>query len=355
MKSFKSIVLAALAVLVFAALIPTAPASAQTSSSLSIAPKKNYLIEPGDSVKDKISIRNLDGNSDLKLNLRVIDFTYTDDGGTPKLMLDPDASPTTWSLRDYMTVPDSTTVKSGGSQSLDINVKIPEGLGAGSYYSAIIYSTGAPDGGNVGLAASGVTLVFVTVPGTVDEALTLKTYGPYDKTVKKYTPVAVNEPWIIAYTLENKGNVTEAPVGTIKLRSMWGQDYSIDDVNPTKSLALIGQTRTFQSCIKQAAQQVNFQGTDSESTTCVSPGLWPGYYSTSIELYYGQNGNYTKEITSSGFFWYLPLWFIIAAVIILLIIAFYVWRTVVFIRGGSFKLRGSPRGAGRRTSSRRRR
>lgn len=352
MNRFKSIVLAALAVLLVGALAPAATASAQ-SSALSIAPKKNYLIEPGKTVNDKLSIRNVDGNSDLNLNLRVIDFSYTDDTGTPKLMLDKNAEPTQWSLKPYLSVPETATIKAGGSSSFDISVSIPDNLGAGSYYSAIIYSTGAPDGGNVGLSASGVTLVFVTVPGSVNEDLTLKTFGTYNPVSKKYMHFTSSEPTVMAYTLENKGNVTEAPVGNIKLRDMFGHEYNISNVNPSKSLALIGQTRTYQACIKLVSQDPNFNGSEALGNTCTSPGLWPGLYTSSIDLYYGQNGNMTKEITGTSFFWYLPLWFIVILSILLLIIAFYIWRIVVYSRGGSFKLGGAPRGAGRRKSRRR--
>ena len=355
MKRFKSIVLAVVALVVVVSLGAPSPASAQSSASLSIVPKKNYIVDPGETIKDKLLIRNVDSNQDLQLNLRVIDFTYTDDGGTPKLMLDEDSQPTTWSLRPYLKIPRSTQINAGGNKSLDISVTLPEGLGAGSYYSAIIYSTGAPDGGNVGLSASGVTLVFVTVPGKVNEDLTLKKIGSYDIEKSKFSYINMNEPRAIAYTVENKGNVTEAPAGTIKLRNWFGQEYNINDVNPNGSLALIGQTRTFTACIKLKTTEVNLRNNAAATAnSCDSAGLWPGLYFTSAELYYGQNGNLTKELRGSGHFWYLPLWFLIALSIILLIVAFYIWRIVVYVRGGSFKLGGTPRGASRRRSSRRR-
>lgn len=356
MKRFKSIVLATLAVFVVVGVIPVTPASAQSSSALSIAPKKTYVIEPGKSIDDKLSIRNIDANSTLSLNMRVIDFTYTDDGGTPKLNLDPNAEQTAWSLQPYMQVPESVKVKPGSSQSVDVKISIPKNLGAGSYYSAIIYSTGAPDGGNVGLSASGVTLVFVTVPGKVNESLNLKKFGPYDASKrgdKGYSFITMNEPQVMGYTLENKGNVTEAPVGTIKLKDMFGHEYTINDVNTTKSLALIGQTRTFQACIKTMAQRADFNGVKTDATNCTSPGLWPGFYNASIDIFYGQNGNNTQEITKNTVFWYLPLWFIIAFIIVLLIIAYFVWRIVVVIRGGSFQLGGGSRRTKRAPARRR--
>jgi hypothetical protein len=339
MKGFKSIVLAVLAIFGVTASLFVHPHSVQAqasnsanSAALSITPKKNYQIEAGSSVDDKLTIRNLDTGNSLQLSLSVIDFTYTDDSGTPKLILDKDADPTTWSLRSYLKVPESVTVAPGSSKTVDMSVRIPSKLGAGSYYSAIMYSTGAPDGGNVGLSASGVTLVFVTVPGTVNEDLTVKNFGAYDSKDKKYIFMTSDEPTVIAYTLENKGNVTESPVGSIKLQDMFGHQYTISNVNPNKSLALIGQSRTFNSCIKLQSQDLNFQGSEASANTCTSAGLWPGYYTASLDLYYGQNGNLTKELTKTASFWYLPLWSIVALVIVLLVLAYIIWRIVRWFR-----------------------
>lgn len=338
MKRFKSIVLTTVAAVFVVASIVVAPsASAETnggtgSSSLSIAPKKSYVIDPGGTTSDTILIRNIDTRNDLMLNLSVIDFTYQDDSGSPKLMLNTNAEPTTWSLRPYMTTPETITVKANGSVSVPVKVSIPKKLGAGSYYSAIMYSTGAPSGGNVGLSASGVTLVFVTVPGQVKEGLTLKKFGAYDKAAKKYRRFTAVEPGVIGYTLENSGNVAEAPVGTIKLRDMWGHEYTINEVNPTKSLALIGQARTFQACVKLDSENQKSEATKTDGSTCVSPGMWPGFYTASIDLYYGQNGNNTKEVTGNTFFFYLPLWFIVLTIIVLLLIALGIWRLVVAMK-----------------------
>lgn len=351
MKRFKSIVLAALAVLVVASSMQVPSASAQ-SSSLSIAPRKDYVIESGKSVSDTLTVRNIDTTNSLDLYLQVVDFTFQDDSGTPKLNLDLDAEPTPWSLRNYISVPQVAKVPAGGTVRLNMKVGIPKEIGAGGYYSAILYSTTAPSGGNLGLAASGVTLAFVNVPGVMDEDLKLQKFSSYNMTEKKFTYFNINEPLNMGYTILNNGNVFESPAGSMTIQGMFGQKYEINNINPNRSLALIGQERTFTSCIKTAAEEVTFQGERAEANNCVSPGLWPGLYTASIDLFYGQNGNPTKEITKTTHFWYLPLWFIILASIVILVAAFYIWRTVVMLRGGSFKLGGRPQ---LRKSSRRRR
>lgn len=346
MKRFKSTVLAALAVVLVATLytMPATPVSAQSSASLSIAPKKNYIIDPGSGVEDTLLIRNIDKTSSLQLYLRVVDFTFTDQGGTPKLFLDPNEPQKTWSAKPFLSVPEVVTVPAGGSESVDISVDVPSNQGAGSYYSAIIYSTNAPDGGNVGLAASGVTLAFISIPGQVNEDLLLKKFGPYDNNVtdgseRGYGYILGNEPTHMGYTIENRGNVTASPMGAITIRDMFGRDIVISDINSNESLALIGQTRTFTTCIKlkQAEERQN----SNAAETCEAPGLWPGLYTASIDLFYGQNGNQTHEINKTTHFWYLPLWFIILVIVILLAIAFGIWRLVRKIKArqnGKIKL-----------------
>lgn len=337
MKRIKSIVLAAIAVVIASAYaIPATPTGAQSSAALSIIPKKSYTIEPGKTVKDKLTIRNLDNEKPLDLTLRVVDFTFTDDGGTPKLMLAEDAPQTTWSLKPYLSVPKSVKIPAKQSKTLDMSVAVPKGQGAGSYYSAIVYSSSAPDGGNVGLSASGVTLVFSQIPGQVKEELKLEKFGAYKQATANskadYVFLTADEPKNIAYTLKNNGNVTEAPVGSIILKPWFGKEIVINDVNPNDSLALIGQTRTYAACIKLQEKQVDFNGQAADSKTCATPGLFPGYYGATLNLYYGQNGNRTQEIIGNSGFWYLPWWFVIIVFVILTIVGFGVWKLVRFVR-----------------------
>lgn len=338
MKRFNSIfILAFAAVVATAFVLPAVQASAASSASLSIVPKKNYIIEPGKSVNDKLTIRNLDANESLVLSLRVVDFTYTDDGGTPKLNLAEDAPQETWSLKPFLTLPKTVTIAPKSSESIDMSVAIPANHGAGSYYSAIVYSSGAADGGNVGLSASGVTLVFADIPGDVKEDLKLDKFGAYnlETPTKKagYVFATTQQPKYMAYTLKNNGNVTESPVGSITLKNMFGQEQVIENVNTSGSLALIGQTRTFTSCIKQKSQEVDFNGTKTDAQDCVSPNLMPGYYHSTLNLFYGQNGNRTQEIAGTASFWYLPWWFVLVSLVILLIVAYGVWRLVNKVRG----------------------
>lgn len=318
---------------VFAA--PAATNSGDNSAGLSIEPRKNYVINPGQTIKDKLTVGNLDTTSGLTLNLRLIDFTFTDQSGTPKLFLAANAPQTPWSLKPFVTLPKSIDLGPGQSKTISYSLTVPKNLGTGSYYSAIMYQSGEGTGGNVGLGASGVTLVFVSVPGTVNENMQLKKFGAYasddNGVTGSYVYIATNSaPQMIAYTLKNAGDVTEAPAGSITLKNMFGKTINtINKTNVTQDLALIGQTRLFTTCIETKQTEVVKLGgvttAANGAAACVNPHLMPGLYTAHLDIFYGQNGNQTNEITSTAHFWYLPWWFILLVLICLALIAFAVW------------------------------
>lgn len=334
MKSFKSIALAVFAaVTVVGYAVQPLPVAAEGSAALSVEPKKNYMIEPGKSISDTVTVRNIDADQTLYLTLNTVDFTYMDDTGAPKFNKAEDAQPTAWSLKPFLTAPKKVTIDPNSSKTIDINIEIPTDIGGGSYYSAIEYATSTSEGGNVAMNASLTTLVFVSVPGDVDERLTLEKLGAYDNRVRKYRYFNTEVPKRIAYTLRNEGNVAQSPVGSITLKSLFGQEITISDVNPNGSLALREQTRTFESCIKLTKDKVDFNGTRAEATTCADSGLFPGYYSVSLNLFYGQNGNNTQEVSGTAGFWYMPWWALAILGALLAIVAYFVWKIVRKFRG----------------------
>jgi hypothetical protein len=340
LKSSMLVVLAVVAMLSLA-MVPIAPVNAQGSAALSIPPRKDYTIEPGKDVNDTLLIRNIDKERPLYLSLRVVDFTHGGDGGTPKLLLDENEPQTPWSLRSNITLPEMVTVEPDSSASIDMNVSMPKDHEAGSYYSAIVFSSSSSEGGNVGLSASGVSLVFVTIPGTVNEKLTLEKLGAYDTakenkdgTTGAYARFNLSMPIRIGYTLKNEGNVAESPVGSMTLKNiLFGREVAINDINPSKSLALIGQTRTFTVCMKTMREEVDFDGNRQEASGCSEDvGLWPGIYTVNMNSFYGWNGNATQEVNGKSWFIYTPWWFIAIVFIVLLFISYYVWRIIKFIR-----------------------
>jgi len=309
--------------------IPTYPTS---SSGLSITPRRNAILQPGQTLKDELVIGNLNPVQTLHVTLHAVDFTFAGESGTPKLILSPNAALTTWSLKPYLVLPGTVTIPPGQTVTVNYYIKIPAKLGAGSYYSAIIYQSGFGTTGNLGLSASGATLVFVQVPGTVNENLSLENFGAFfpDKSNEggNYASfITTQPPKTMAFTVKNHGNVVEAPVGTVVIKK-WGHAYkTIPSTNPNNLLTLIGQTRVYISCIQPQPALAGQQAGTTSALSCQSPtNLTPGHYSASLVAYYGQNGNPTKQIIGTTSFWYIPLWLIWIALGILLIIIYIIYR-----------------------------
>ena len=145
MKRVTSFLSSALAVLFVAvSVVPVSAATNQTSSGgpssstgLSIQPRKNYVVNPGQTVTDRLQVGNLDERAELHVTFRVIDFTYGGQGGSPKLSLAQNAPPTPWSLRPFMKLPDSVTVPAGQTTQFSYSISIPKNQGAGSYYGPL--------------------------------------------------------------------------------------------------------------------------------------------------------------------------------------------------------------------------
>lgn len=347
MDRLKSIVLAVFAAVMAASLIlPAVQVSAEGSAALGWPPRKDYTVEPGKTVEDTIVLSNRDRELPLNLRLRVIDFTFSDDSGTPKLLLDENEPQTAWSLKPFLKLPELVTVDPGATKTIDISVTVPEEYKAGSYYSAIVYQSASSEGGNVGLSASGVTLVFANLPGEVHEQLALENLGTYNSDTKKYTYFNSSQPKRIAYTVRNEGNVVGNPTGSITLKNWFGHEVTINNMNPNGSLVLIGQeARVFDVCIKMAKEDVEFAGDRQQATTCANAGLWPGYYSVTMDGFYSfVGGNVTKELSGKAGFWYLPWWFVLAAIAVLAFVGYHVWKIVRFFKrrsasGNKFKKR----------------
>jgi len=313
--------------------LPNSPAFQQqtSSSGIGIVPRANAIISPGQSDTGSLVISNLNTVSKLNLKLRVIDFTYLNDTGSPKLYVGNHAQ-TPWSLKPYIKIPASVTIGAGQSTTVKYTVSIPSNLGAGSYYSAIEYESGLGDQGNVGLLSSGVTLVFVTVPGTDHEKLALDKFGAYvsdnSGATGKFKYFTTTMPTIMAFSLKNSGNVAEAPAGTILLNKFGHKYKTISSVNPNSLLDLIGQTRLYTPCILSQQQIEKFapDGTASSPSVCVNPHLAPGHYTATLEAYYGQNGNATQEVIGTASFWYIPVWLLIVLLVILILLIYVIWR-----------------------------
>ena len=303
------------------------------STGLRINPRSDMVVKAGDTQSATLLVSNLNKNVPITVDLSVIDFKSSDESGTPTPILEENAEPTPWSLKPFISIPQTVELDKGESKYVPYTVTIPEGQGAGSYYSAIKYDPRPTDEtSTVVISGAPMQLIFVTVPGKATELMVLKEYGAYinveGQQQGKFKSVYVNsQPQQFAYLLENRGNVAESPSGSIAIKNIFGKTIRIiESANPKGNLALIGQTRRFQVCIEASKVKIEQDGRTTTVEDCLDPGLAPGMYRAEMRLYYGINGSNTQEISATTTFWYLPLWFIAIIIGILALIAYVIYR-----------------------------
>src|SRR5581483_3797482 len=113
------------AFMVLAVVITAVPASAATSQSstgLSINPRKNLVVAPGQTIKDNLIVGNLSHSANLNISLKVVDFTFYNNSGTPKLFLAKNAPQTTWSIKPFIHLPSFQRIGAGQQTQIPYSV-----------------------------------------------------------------------------------------------------------------------------------------------------------------------------------------------------------------------------------------
>ena len=326
------------AILLLLTLLPVST-SAQ-SNGLGITPREDLTINSGQSESGTLYLSNLSTTQTLKVTVKIVDFKAANNSGAPELLVASNAPQTPWSLKPFITILNTVTVAAGGSTNIPFTITIPANQGAGSYYSAVEYAAQNISGrGNLGVAASSASLIFVTVPGKTTELMSLIKYGAFVPSADDLTGQFINwfftsQPKELAYLLDNKGNVAEQPSGSILLKNFHGKIIrEITSANPNNSLALIGQTRRFEACILVGHQQITSpNGQKTNQIYCENPKLTPGRYTAELAVYYGLNGNPTQQILATTTFWYLPYWFLIIVLVGLGVVIYALYWLVHKIR-----------------------
>jgi hypothetical protein len=319
---------------------------AASSNSLGVNPRRDYTIKPGDKVSDTIFVRNLSQTDALDMKIDLVDFQAQNQTGAPQLLLK-ETHPTSWSLKPYMTIQSTFQLGPGKSAEIPFTIAIPKNVGAGSFYTAIRYSAVGASNGNLNLSGSSTTLVFVRVPGQANDSLRMTAFGAFTPNGDNSDGVygsfySATAPKYLSYTLKNTGNVAEQPTGSILLKDTFGKQAKLyQDANPSKNLVLIDQTRRIDFCMNQGEVSKKVNGVDTKVPVCNPFDMKPGHYTALLDLFYGSQGSSAREIKATASFWYLPAWFIVSVIVVLLLLACFVWLILHAIRNrrGKYKNR----------------
>lgn len=264
--------------------------------------------DPGSTVKAEILLRNI-SKTDLFVTSEVNDFTAEGEDGTPKLLLDA-TEPNPYSLKPWVNIKTGFTLKTKQLEKLPVTITIPKNAAPGGYYGVIRFSGRPPEleGTGVSLSASLGSLVFLTVNGAAQEEVTVEEFSVNNG--GKAGKIFENPPLTFVERLKNNGNIHEGPTGLVTVKDMFGKTLATLTVNSPPRNILPHTIRKFEQKLDE---------------TVIGNKFLFGYYTATFEGTYGGSG---QKISGNTDFWIIP-YRLIAAVVVGLILIFFILRTIL--------------------------
>jgi hypothetical protein len=279
---------------------PAFAATAQSGSGngYKISPVRTDLtINPGNSQTTDIYIQNV---SSAVENLQVLvnDFQAdTSETGTPAILLNGQQAPQ-HSLKQYVAPVPNITVQPGAQKDVKITITIPANATPGGYFGAVRFAPANVNAEkNVTLAASVASLILVKVPGNINEQMSI---ASFDARVndKNHTVFTSNKGITATVRFKNSGDLQEEPFGKVILKKGGKQlaSYDINNTDPRGNV-LPDSIRKFSVPLTKLSSF--------------------GKYTLEGNFGYGSNGQLLSAKTT---FYVIPVWAILAAIIVVLLI-----------------------------------
>jgi hypothetical protein len=295
---------------VSAATTPTpATPSPAAGQALEIAPPViNISANPGQTVTTQIKLRDV-STSKLLVKGQVNDFVAAGEDGTPKLLLE-EGEESPYSMKTWIAPLPQLTLEPRQVKDLPVVINVPVNAAPGGYYGVIRFTATAPELQDTGvsLSASLGSLVLLRVNGAAKEGLEIAEFsmnnGGKSSTLFESTPVKFVE------RLKNTGNIHEQPAGRVTITDMFGNKVATVNVNLPPRNILPASIRKFE------------QNLDS---SVIGSKVLFGRYTANLLVTYGSN---KQTVSSSIVFWIIP-WRLIIAVVIGLVVAFFVLRFAI--------------------------
>lgn len=252
-----------------------------------IPPKVELKGDPGQTLTATLKVRN-DTTSTQNYTIAVEDFIVIDKQGTPIPVATSISN--RWSLASWISAPDEVPVDAGGTQVINVTVKIPMTALSGGHYAMLTYTPNVQtkpgdlkQTGNIITQRVG-TLIYVTVSGPITEKATLTRF-----TVPKF--------------------LEQGPVdfsGTI-------ESLSDTHVNPKGTITISNPLNTKVAEVKVDAGNI-FPETSRDFSAVWDQKWGWGRYKADLNLVYGVSG----IITATAFFWLFPIRLVIYSLIALI-------------------------------------
>lgn len=296
--------------------LSAAPAVAATNrgtgEALEIAPPLITLkANPGQTLKTEIKLRDVSGG-DLVVSEQVNDFVAAGEDGTPKILLKPSQEKDPYSMRTWVSALPTMTLKPQQITTLHVTIHVPANAAPGGHYGVVRFTARPPELHDTGVALSASlgALMLVTVNGPLKENMSIASLSVTDNKGKQGS-LFESTPLKFVTRVKNDGNIHEEPTGHIMITDMFGHTVAGVNVNMQQRNVLPASIRKFTS--------------DLDSSVIGNKKLF-GYYKASLDMTYGTKT--TQHMTSTVSFWVIPYKLIIG-VILLLVVGFFVLRTMI--------------------------
>ena len=287
--------------------------------------RTDITVEAGKAGAVTVYIQNM---SEDTVTLRPIanDFQAGDEQGTPSLLLNEGEFAKSHSLKKFMSIPKSITVKPKERAAVSVRIDVPAKTLAGGYFGAIRFVP-VDEAGNaqVNLTGSVASLILLKVPGDLVEKLSLVTF---DVRQDGKTGLFFSQPKNLDVLLrfKNEGNVQVTPFGKVLVSKSGNVVYSaeINNAQPAGQ-ALPDSVRRWSIPLSKIG---NF-----------------GKYTVTASVGYGDHG---KTITQERTIWIIPMILIIGVLSGLVVIVFLIIVLPKLIRAYNQKVIRNSRGGRKR-------
>lgn len=282
-------------------------AQAQSSVGIKISPVKiEEMVDPGEVFKSQIKVTNEASESRI-FYVYLRDFKSEGESGMAKLVIP--GTEEGYYLASWIDVNrEGIELLPGQEEAVPFTVNIPENIGPGGYFGAIILGTEPPriqqqneeKGAGMAIAQQTASLLLLRVKGDVLENAHIREFN----TDKDF----YGTPFVIDFLIriENSGNVHIKPHGAISIKNMFGKEVRVLKINEKGGNILPRSIRRFSENI--------WEGTGAF-----------GKYTATLGITYGvsadEGGQGKSSLVAIKTFWIIPWRIIIPVFLILLFIS----------------------------------
>jgi hypothetical protein len=300
-KKFLALLMVFLIGLVFAS-FPSVRAALSGDEGLTLSPPiKELTLSPGETSTQTLKLTNPTAKL-VELYPKVMNFNAKGDSGEPGFT-EANVENTKFSLASWITLTQSKVALTPEQVvEYQYTINVPQNAEPGGHYGVVFFATEPPtlekDVSKVALSSMVGGLVLVRVPGDIKEEGQIESFDS-DKLVYLFNNVK--------YTtrIRNLGNVHFKPLGTIKIKDLFGRTVDVLDFNANGGNILPESTRKWENGWK-------------------SSKILIGPVKATLNITYGST---SKPITESIWLWMIPWWLlVIIAVLVVALIAFLVYR-----------------------------